>query len=293
MVALIMLLGLSSCQSERNNKPHAERAEKEDVEIGADVPKEEPDISLYKFLFDIESPDLELSRKGIQRLKNFTDCLETRELAKLSGKQSLVAIGKCINDLKLIQQSYQNAFFLNLIFGYSDCDINSILYLLAAEEYDLPIYGFFAPEHMFVAWVGEKDTIYWETLSNFEKDIGEFRLKQKLDPKGSCAGRLFQPADKSDFQALLEYNQALDQHRRGNLDDAIQACYRSIMASPEWISPWHAIARFFGEKGELDKAEDAFLRAMDLCPALKSLRKDLRHFYRSIGCVEEAELIES
>jgi len=290
VIVVFCLTALYSCDAPKN-----------DVEISPDsegllddleeLEPQKENISLFETICRVEAPDAATAKDGLLRLKTFTDCIEGRDYSKASAKKNLRTIGKCVADLKLIQQSYQNAFFPNLIFGYSDCDINSLLYLLAAEELDLPIYGLFAPEHMFVAYITTTDTVYWETLSNRQKRLSEFRLKTKLQFDMQCGGELFKPVSASDLLALLEYNQALDHHRRGNLDQAIQSCYRSILSSENWVSPWHAIARFFAEKGSLDEAEEAFLRARLLCPALISLRKDLQHFYKSIGCLEESNLL--
>jgi len=166
-----------------------------------------------------------------------------------------------------------------------DCAMSSVLYLIVADELNLPITAAVIPNHMFVRWDDSKKKINIETTQNgveisdasYEK---AYNLKNSrpfpkiLDRKGLISTFL-------DRLGIMHYS-------KGRLDEALDCYNRALSLDPKNEMVYNNRGLAYNRKGDFDEAFLDYCMAIGLDHDNSQAHSNRAGVYLKKGMVDKA-----
>ncbi len=182
-------------------------------------------------------------------------------------------------------QTYSPLLSESLKYGLLDCDNLSLLYLSIAEKYKLPLKAIVLPQHLFVVWETETDTLYYETTEGAFKNESYFKKRFFVQLDG------FKVLKNNELLAVAYLNVAQYFQLKGKLNEAQLNIYKGMEHFPNWENLYATLGQILVEKNEFNLAEIAFKYALELNPNYNLVKEELKKMYVFLGCYEELQTL--
>jgi len=170
--------------------------------------------------------------------------------ARVSKKQILASTGTLLRANSLLVSEYHSKLSTCLQYQIVDCDILSLLYLDISEQEHWPLALVLLPQHTIIRWADEKDTIYWETITNKETNLAALASTYSLSVRDS----LIKIPKWEQLKFIALYNIAKDLADVRDYLPSLNFCNYIIRQWPQWEPPY----RLAGKSAlELDQCEEA------------------------------------
>jgi hypothetical protein len=172
--------------------------------------------------------------KNIRIKKQTLNPNDTNQIYRI---EILTAIEHQIAQFRQKTVTYHPAFGMCLAYGFFDCDINTILYLTAADTLGLPLEALLLPNHTAIVWPTTTDTLYWETTTA-QRTNKNYYLKKYLKNTAdtTCAG-CFTLLNRQQLIALLWFNVGKTYADAGHTHLAEIWLTKAISVWPSWFLP--------------------------------------------------------
>lgn len=204
------------------------------------------------------------------------------------AKTILKTIYQILQKHQIRSSSYHGAFSMCLRFGIFDCDINTLLYLTIAEQFDLPIKAILMPSHIMVVWQNEKRSIYWETLTGKENNLDYYLRLYDLDTAVIGKSMQFVPLNRKEILSMNCYNIGTTFIESGDYDRPIPFLRTAMQLTPDWFKPYSGMAYLYQQKGLGDNAIYYANQSLMRFPQQYDLLKIKGMAYQDLGCDTEA-----
>jgi len=203
--------------------------------------------------------------------------------------QILQTIQQEVNNLRTRQVTYHSALYLCLRYRLFDCDINSLLFVTAAQHLNLPIQALLMPAHMSVVWNNGRHPIYWETTQNKEVSLYYYQQKYQLPHDAALAQTPWlQPLNGQQLAAVALFNIGQTFSEMGYAGVAVPYYRQSQQLFPKWFKPATAAAHTYLKIHHPDSALLLARRALQLYAAQPDLPELMGNAYLMLGCNTEA-----
>jgi len=147
------------------------------------------------------------------------------------------------------------------------------------------------PDHLFILWEDEQNSIYWETTEGKIKSQKFYLNKIKLKKSQIGEGLILQKLNRKQLTALAHYNIALAQANKGYYPKSYKLLFQALEISPEWLEPYRLLGKLYQSDKRYHYAEAAYLEGLEIVPNMHLLKKELEDLYNLIGCEEEAKAL--
>lgn len=222
-------------------------------------------------------------------LDSLAQYLQAKQLIQSFNPQAMLRlIGEEIARHRARQVSYHHAFYLCLRYRLFDCDINSLLYLTAADRFGLPIQMLWMPKHASVVWQDERDTVYWETTLNRAVSIQEYIDWYQLDTAQIGKNLLLKPLTRRELLGVLFFNLGQTYSEAHNYPLAVQYIRHALTLTGDWLQPYYSLAHIYPKMNQWETAIYYANRVLKWQPDSFQIYKILANSYVELGCNTEA-----
>lgn len=167
-------------------------------------------------------------------------------------KQLLASTGLLLRAHSLLISEYHSKLSTCLQYQIFDCDILSLLYLDISQQEQWPLALVLLPQHVIIRWADDKDTIFWETISNKETNLSALASAYSLSTRDS----LLKIPQWEQVKYIALYNIAKDMADVRDYEPSLKFCDYIIQQWPQWEPPY----RLAGKSArELDQCQEALI----------------------------------
>lgn len=203
--------------------------------------------------------------------------------------QILQTIQTAVNSLRTQQVTYHSALYLCLRYRLFDCDINSLLFVTAAQHLNLPVQVLIMPAHMSVVWNDGSNLIYWETTQNREVNLHYYQQKYQLYNKQTQnQPPLIQTLNREQLVAVALFNIGKTFSEMEYAAQALPYFKHALQLWPQWFSPVNAAAHTYLKLNHPDSALLFARHALQLHARQPDMPELMGKAYLMLGCNTEA-----
>lgn len=239
---------------------------------------------------------LPVTNADFETLNRFLYSLEQQITPRANGAytraqalQILQTIQQEVNGLRSQQVTYHSALYLCLRYRLFDCDINSLLFVTAAQHLNLPIQALLMPAHMSVVWNNGRQQIYWETTQNREVSLQYYRQKYQLPQAETDAQTPWlQPLNGQQITAIALFNIGQTYAEMGYTAQAMPYYRQAQQLFAQWFKPAAAAAHAYLKLHHPDSALLLARYALQQYAPQPDLPELMGNAYLLLGCNTEA-----
>ena len=200
----------------------------------------------------------------------------------------LRSIGAAIGRRRVQQLSYHNNFSMCLRYKMFDCDINSLLFVSAAERLGLPIVVLAMPNHVSVLWDDGEQKIYWETTENKERSLDFYCRHYHIKAEEVGKSMLLEALKREQLIGLAFFNISKSYCEMKNYAYGLKFSEASLFFSHNWFEPYKNIAYIYQQLRQPQAALDYAQQALRLYPQSLETYAIIADAYSQMGCNTEA-----
>jgi len=213
-------------------------------------------------------PELDI-HAYIRQIETMTNTLKV----KLKNTEKASDTVRVINNYFLTEKQFKsqnNIHFLNELLDKKcgNCVALASLYLAVAERLNLPFYGVFAPNHVFIRYEDKNAKINIDVASQGQIFADSWIVKKlNINPASVKKGVYLRNLNKKEFFAGLLNNRGVACKQNAKYDQAIASYTSAIEMFPEYADAWFNRGIAFKDTKQNDKAIQDFSKAVAIDPA--------------------------